>query len=67
MESITIHPKSKKQAKAFEQLARAFDVPFEKSKKESLYNADFVTMVKQADSDFKKGKGKKIKLDEIWK
>ena len=36
-------------------------------KEDGPYNPEFVAMVKQADKDFKSGKGKKIKLDDIWK
>ncbi len=66
METILIHLQSKKQIKAFEQMAKALKVPFE-IKKESPYKPEFVAMVKQADKDFKNGKVKKVKLDDIWK
>lgn len=66
METILIRPNSKEQIKAFEQMAKALKVPFEINK-ESPYKSEFVTMVKQADKDFKNGKGKKVKLDDIWK
>lgn len=33
METITIHPKSKQQARLFEQLAKALNVPFKRRKK----------------------------------
>lgn len=66
METILICPESKEQIKAFEQMAKALKVPFEINK-ESPYKPEFVEMVKQADKDFKNGKGKKMKLDDIWK
>ncbi len=66
MESIVIHTESKEQIKVFEEMAKVLKVPFEKIK-ESPYNPTFVAMVKKADKDFKKGKGKKMKLDDIWK
>ena len=66
MEVILIHPKSKEQIKVFEEMAKILKVPFE-IKEESPYKTEFVNMVKKADRDFKKGKGKKMKLDEIWK
>ena len=66
METILIRPKSKGQIKVFEEMAKALKLPFE-VKEDSPYNPEFVTMVKQADKDFKNGKGKKIKLDDIWK
>ncbi len=64
--SILIHLKSKEQIKAFEQMAKAMKVPFE-IKNESPYNSKFIAIVKQANKDFKDGKGRKMKLDEIWK
>lgn len=66
METILIRPKSKDQIKVFEEMAKALRVPFE-VKEGSPYNPEFVAMVKKADKDFKNGKGKKIKLDDIWK
>ncbi|RNI38850.1 hypothetical protein EFY79_04090 [Hanamia caeni] len=66
METILIHTESKEQIKVFEQMAKALKVPFE-IKQGSPYKPEFVEMVRQADKDFKKGKGKKVKLDDIWK
>ncbi len=66
METILIHTKSKEQIKIFEEMAKVLKVPFE-IKEESPYDPKFVAMVKKADKDFKKGKGKKMKLDDIWK
>jgi hypothetical protein len=66
METILIRPKSREQIKVFEEMAKALKVPFE-VKEENPYNPEFVKMVKQADKDFENGKGKKIKLDDIWK
>jgi hypothetical protein len=66
METILIHTESKEQIKVFEQMAKALKVPFE-IKQESPYKPEFVEMVRQADKDFKNGKGKKVKLDDIWK
>lgn len=66
METILIRPKSKEQIKVFEEMAKVLKISFE-VKEDSPYNPEFVAMVKQADKDFKSGKGKKIKLDDIWK
>lgn len=66
METILIRPKSKDQIKVFEEMAKVLKVPFE-VREDGHYNPEFVAMVKQADKDFKSGKGKKIKLDDIWK
>lgn len=64
METTLIYPESKEQIKAFEQMAKALKVPFE-IKKKSPYKPEFVAMVKQADKDFKNGKGKKVQLENI--
>ncbi|MEO6812800.1 MAG: DUF2683 family protein [Ginsengibacter sp.] len=61
-----IRPKSKSQIKIFEEMAKALKLSFG-VKEDGPYNPEFVAMVKQADKDFKSGKGKKIKLDDIWK
>ncbi|MGN6248911.1 MAG: DUF2683 family protein [Ginsengibacter sp.] len=66
MEAILIHTKSKEQIKVFKEMAKVLKVPFE-IKEASPYKKEFVDMVKKADKDYKKGKGKKMKLDEIWK
>lgn len=47
-------------------MAKALKLSFE-LKEDIPYNAEFVAMVKKADEDFKKGKGKRIKLDDVWK
>jgi hypothetical protein len=47
-------------------MAKALKLPFE-VKEDGPYNPEFVAIIKQADKDFKSGKGKKIKLDDIWK
>ncbi len=65
METILIHTESKEQIKVFEQMAKALKIAFE-NKQESAYKLEFVEMMRQADKDFKNGKGKKVKLDEIW-
>ena len=66
METILIRPKSKEQIKVFEEMAKALKIPFE-LKEDSRYKPEFIAMVRKADKDFESGKGKKIKLDDIWK
>lgn len=68
MELITIHPKNKKQATLFEQLAKILKVPFEKTKKTgSSYNPEFVAKMRESRKQAREGKTVKINLDEIWK
>ncbi|MEX2591362.1 MAG: DUF2683 family protein [Anditalea sp.] len=65
METIIVHPDNKEQANLFEQLAKALNVPFERSGEKSPYDPEFVAMIKHADQDFKAGKGRKITLEEL--
>ena len=77
MEAITIHPKNKEQLEALKVIFKAMKIPFENisnkteaslvEEDESPYDPEFVKMVKRADEDFNKGKGKSVKLDDIWK
>lgn len=78
MEAITVHPENKEQLNALEIIFKALKIPFEKTRvngrpipkkayTQSPYNPGFVAMVKKADEDFKRGKGKTMKLDDIWK
>jgi hypothetical protein len=66
MEAITIHPKSKQQARLFEQLAKALDVPFIKEGK-SPYDPKFVAKVTRAEKNFKAGKFTIMKIEDLWK
>lgn len=62
METITIHPRSKEETKAFEQMAKALNIPFEKSN----YNPEFVAKVKKGDKDRKQGNFKIINTQDLW-
>ena len=70
METITVHPKNKEQFTVIEAFLKALKVPFEKDKRESPYNPEFVEKILQGDKDMKEGKGKKVtieELNELWK
>ncbi len=70
METIIIHPKDKDQFTIIEAFLKALKIPFEKAKKESPYNPEFVKKILQGDKDLKEGKGRKITIDELnelWK
>lgn len=76
MESMTIHPKNKEQAKLFEQLAKMLNVPFEKKqdsqltereKTVELYGREFVEKIERGEKAFKDGKGVKVDIDNLWK
>lgn len=65
MEAFTIHPKNEGRSVAVKVILKTLEVPFKKLG--SPYNEKFVAMVKKADRDFKKGKGKIISPDEVCK
>jgi hypothetical protein len=70
METITIHPRSKEETKAFEQMAKVLKVPFEKvssKDKKKKDNSSFVAKIKKGDKDRKAGKFKSIKIEDLWK
>jgi hypothetical protein len=62
MESLTVHPKNKKQLAAVKAVLKALDVDFQKEEK-SPYNPDFVAMVKKAE---KNGNYKTIDPNDVW-
>ncbi len=70
MEALLIRPQSKEQVKAFEQMAKALKIPFEKIEDKSPYNPEFVAKILKGDADIKAGRGRKItieELDALWK
>jgi hypothetical protein len=70
METITIHPRSKEETKAFEQMAKVLKVPYEKvtsKNKKSSYNPSLVAKIKKGDKDRNAGKFKSIKIADLWK
>lgn len=67
MVAITIHPKSKEEAKVFEQMAKALNIPFEKVKTKRGYRSGFVNKIKKGDKDKKAGNYRIIKTADLWK
>ena len=67
METIIIHPRSKQETKAFEQMAKALNVRFEKAKGKGKYNPEFVSKIKKGDRDKKAGNFKVIKTEDLWR
>lgn len=70
MTTIVIHPQSEEQESLFEQLAKALNVPFEKSEEESPYDPEFVKKIQQGIEDEQNGLGRKVtleELDNLWK
>jgi hypothetical protein len=68
MQTITLHPRTKKEANLLEQLAKALEVPFEKTEETNgVYNPEFVKKIKQGQKDIRAGKGIKVTIDDLWK
>lgn len=68
MNTITLHPRTKKEANLLEQLAIALEVPFEKKEEiDKPYNPEFVKKIKQGQKDIAAGKGIKVTIDDLWK
>jgi len=68
MQTITLHPRTKKEANLLEQLAKALEIPFEKKEEtETSYNPEFVKKIKQGQKDIAAGKGIKVTIDDLWK
>lgn len=65
METLVIKPRNKEQMKVFESMAKALNVPLQKTK--GPYNPFFVAKIKQAEKKFSAGKYKTIKVDDLWK
>jgi hypothetical protein len=65
MESILIHPRTTQQVKIFENLAAELGISFERKKKESPYNKDFVKKIKKNENDFKEGRFVSVKKEDI--
>jgi hypothetical protein len=74
MEIITIRPKTEEDLSLFKQLATRLKVPFE-TKKESmernkaikLYGKKFVEKIEASEKNFKEGKYKVMKVEDLWK
>jgi len=71
MKTITIkaYTRNNSQIDALEAFLKALNIKFELYK-ETSYNEDFVSMVKEAEQDIKDGKGKDItsdEFDDLWK
>ena len=65
---IVVHP-SEDKIDALKAFLKALKIKFEVVK-EKPYDEEFVKMIQKGDDDIKKGKGKKItleELDDLWK
>ncbi|MFV0565655.1 MAG: DUF2683 family protein [Flavobacteriaceae bacterium] len=68
--NIKAHTMDPSQIEAIKAFMKALKIKFELSKEESPYNPEFVKKIKDGDEDLKKGKGRKItiqEIDSLWK
>lgn len=65
METLIVHPENKAQLNAIKQVLKAMKISFEK--KERPYNPEFVEKIRESEEDFKAGRFKKIKTEDLWK
>jgi uncharacterized protein with ATP-grasp and redox domains len=64
--NITTYTDDASQIDAIKAFMKALKIKFEMEPK-STYNKKFVTKIVQGDDEFKKGKSKSIKTEDLWK
>ncbi len=69
-----IHPKSEEDLRLFKQLATRLKAPFEtniedmeRDKAIKLYGKNFVEKIEASEKNFKNGKYKILKTEDLWK
>lgn len=74
MEIIMIHPKSEEDLSLFKQLATRLKAPFETKREDlernkaiELYGKDLVEKIEASEKNFKEGKYKILKTEDLWK
>ncbi len=67
METLTVHPKDKKQLTAVEAVLKALEVPFEKAKEESPYDPAFGAKIKRSQKQAGEGKTVTYTLGQLDK
>jgi len=65
MGTLIVHPESKEKLDALKAFMKALKIRFEEEK--SPYNPQFVEKINRSEQDFKAGKFKAIKTDDLWK
>lgn len=68
METLTIHPRNKKQLNVLKSLLEELKIPFEKSDTgKSPYGPEFVKKIKESEKQISEGKFKAYTLEEFEK
>ncbi|MES2109225.1 MAG: DUF2683 family protein [Bacteroidota bacterium] len=65
MGTLIAHPENKEKMAALKAFMKALKIRFEEG--ESPYKPEFVEKIKRSQADFKAGKFKAIKTDDLWK
>ncbi len=65
MAILIAHPENKEKSAALKAVMKALGIRFEET--ESPYNPEFVEKIVRSEEDFKAGKFKAIKTDDLWK
>jgi uncharacterized membrane protein (DUF106 family) len=62
---LIAHPENKEKLAALKAFMKALKIRFEEG--ESPYNPEFVKKINRSEEDFKAGRYKAIKTDDLWK
>jgi hypothetical protein len=65
MGTLIAYPENKEKLAALKAFMKALKIRFEEEK--SPYNAEFVEKIKRSEEDFKAGRYKAIKTEDLWK
>jgi hypothetical protein len=65
METLSVHPKTKKQLNAVVAVLKALDISFEKEGK-NAYNPEFVAKIEKSVAEAKAGRTTTIEPSDIW-
>ena len=66
METFIVRPANKMQANAIKAVLKALDITFERTTEEP-YDSEFVEKIAKSDQEYKEGRFKSIKTENLWK
>ncbi|WP_390937459.1 DUF2683 family protein [Parapedobacter soli] len=66
METFIVHTENKTQANAIKAVLKALNVTFERTT-ERPYNSEFVKKIERSDQEYKEGRFKTVKTEDLWK
>jgi hypothetical protein len=62
---LIAHPESEEKSEALKAFLNAQEIRFEEE--ETPYDPEFVEKIKRSQKDFKAGRFKAVKIDDLWK